>query len=184
MSLRVVVQVYVCGWCDDTFGTKAAYKQHSHTSHEMPTPALSPATSPKPLRSPAGTRRPSNQNQEPEMVSPKQQRMADSRCEEPEVLNQSPQKLPSAKRSLVPVAKALTIDDFSSEEILAKLLERKATFVCKCGIIFRDQTLFYLHRGTHSSQDPYKCSFCGHLASDWYDFNSHQYFHTNPLIKP
>ena len=71
-----------------------------------------------------------------------------------------------------------SLGDYTDEEILAKLLERNATFVCKCGIIFRDQTLFYLHRGTHSSKNPYECSFCGHVASDWYDFTSHFYFHS------
>lgn len=48
------------------------------------------------------------------------------------------------------------------------------TLTCPyCGIIFPDQTLYFLHRSLHSESSPWKCNLCGKTCKDKYDFNSH-----------
>ncbi|XP_035206452.1 zinc finger protein Helios-like [Stegodyphus dumicola] len=48
------------------------------------------------------------------------------------------------------------------------------TLTCPyCGIIFPDQTLYFLHRSLHSEASPWKCNLCGKSCKDKYDFNSH-----------
>lgn len=42
-----------------------------------------------------------------------------------------------------------------------------------CGIIFPDQTLYFLHKGLHSEGNPWKCNICGDGCQDKYDFNAH-----------
>ncbi|CAG0892094.1 unnamed protein product [Darwinula stevensoni] len=42
-----------------------------------------------------------------------------------------------------------------------------------CGIIFPDQTLYFLHKGFHSENNPWKCNICGEQSSNIYEFNSH-----------
>ncbi|XP_059485477.1 zinc finger protein ztf-16 isoform X2 [Neocloeon triangulifer] len=42
-----------------------------------------------------------------------------------------------------------------------------------CGIVFPDQTLYFLHKGCHSDSNPWKCNICGEQCSNIYDFNSH-----------
>ncbi|KAG8223555.1 hypothetical protein J437_LFUL004429, partial [Ladona fulva] len=42
-----------------------------------------------------------------------------------------------------------------------------------CGIVFPDRTLYFLHKGCHSENNPWKCNICGERCSDVYDFNSH-----------
>jgi len=46
-----------------------------------------------------------------------------------------------------------------------------------CLITFPNQTLYFLHRGFHSSSDdggdPWKCNVCGQACRDMYDFNTH-----------
>ncbi|GAB6027154.1 hypothetical protein CHUAL_013912 [Chamberlinius hualienensis] len=42
-----------------------------------------------------------------------------------------------------------------------------------CGIVFPDQTLYFLHKGVHSENNPWKCNICGELCRDKYDFNTH-----------
>uniref|UniRef100_T1ISM1 C2H2-type domain-containing protein n=1 Tax=Strigamia maritima TaxID=126957 RepID=T1ISM1_STRMM len=44
---------------------------------------------------------------------------------------------------------------------------------CHCGIIFPDQTLYFLHKGLHSEGNPWKCNICGDLSQDKYEFNAH-----------
>uniref|UniRef100_T1JNC7 C2H2-type domain-containing protein n=1 Tax=Strigamia maritima TaxID=126957 RepID=T1JNC7_STRMM len=44
---------------------------------------------------------------------------------------------------------------------------------CHCGIIFPDQTLYFLHKGLHSEGNPWKCNICGELSQDKYEFNAH-----------
>ena len=47
-------------------------------------------------------------------------------------------------------------------------------FQCQhCSIIFPNVTLYFLHRGFHSSDDPWRCNNCGHRSTDMYDFNTH-----------
>lgn len=46
---------------------------------------------------------------------------------------------------------------------------------CYCNISYPDQTLHFLHMGFHSESNPWKCSRCGHQASDLHDFNTHLY---------
>ncbi len=70
-----------------------------------------------------------------------------------------------------------SLSKFTDEQILAKLVERSAAFVCLCGVIFKDQTLYYLHRGCHNTNDPKKCSLCGYSAKDWNDFHTHFLVH-------
>jgi len=49
-------------------------------------------------------------------------------------------------------------------------------FSCSfCNICYPDQTLHFLHMGFHSESDPWKCSRCGHQATDLHDFNTHLY---------
>jgi len=43
-----------------------------------------------------------------------------------------------------------------------------------CSIVFPNQTLYFLHRGFHSSDgDPWRCNGCGVACADLYDFNAH-----------
>lgn len=42
-----------------------------------------------------------------------------------------------------------------------------------CGIVFPDQTLYFLHKGVHSENNPWKCNICGEPCRDKYDFNTH-----------
>ena len=43
-----------------------------------------------------------------------------------------------------------------------------------CLIVFPNQTLYFLHRGFHGdTSDPWRCSGCGAVCSDMYDFNAH-----------
>ena len=69
------------------------------------------------------------------------------------------------------------LSNFTDEQILAKLVERGEAFECKCRVIFKDKTLYYLHRGCHNTNDFKKCSFCGYVANDWYDFHTHFLVH-------
>lgn len=42
-----------------------------------------------------------------------------------------------------------------------------------CGIVFPDQTLYFLHKGCHSDANPWKCNICGEQCCNVYEFNSH-----------
>ncbi len=42
-----------------------------------------------------------------------------------------------------------------------------------CQIVFPNQTLYFLHRGFHSDNDPWRCNGCRVVCSDMYDFNTH-----------
>lgn len=42
-----------------------------------------------------------------------------------------------------------------------------------CGIVYFDQTLYFLHKALHSDSNPWKCNVCGEQCQDKYDFNSH-----------
>ena len=54
---------------------------------------------------------------------------------------------------------------------------RKKLYKCVCGILFKDQTTYYLHKSSHSSENPKKCSFCAFIAQDWYSFMTHFFSH-------
>ncbi|KAF4529424.1 hypothetical protein B566_EDAN003519 [Ephemera danica] len=61
---------------------------------------------------------------------------------------------------------------------LAQCLEQppRLSSCCQCihcGIVFPDQTLYFLHKGCHSDSNPWKCNICGEQCSNIYDFNSH-----------
>ncbi|XP_014675713.1 PREDICTED: zinc finger protein Pegasus-like [Priapulus caudatus] len=42
-----------------------------------------------------------------------------------------------------------------------------------CGIVYFDQTLYFLHKALHSDSNPWKCNVCGLQCQNKYDFNSH-----------
>lgn len=69
------------------------------------------------------------------------------------------------------------LSKFTDAQIISKLVEKGAIFQCICGMIFKEQTLYFLHRGCHNSEDPKKCSFCDFKAQDWYDFTTHFFIH-------
>ena len=86
--------------------------------------------------------------------------------------------------SLTEEEKTDFLSKFSDEEILAKLAERGAAYVCVCGVIFKDKSLYFLHLGCHNNNNPQKCSFCGFAATDWYDFHSHFTTHKGDGLVP
>jgi len=69
------------------------------------------------------------------------------------------------------------LTNFSDEQILTNLSQRQAVFVCTCGAVFRDRALFYMHRSCHATGDCRKCSFCGYVAPNWFDFQAHFFNH-------
>jgi len=69
------------------------------------------------------------------------------------------------------------LDNFSDEQILTNLSQRQMAFVCTCGAVFRDRALFYMHRSCHATGDSQKCSFCGYVAPNWFDFQAHFFDH-------
>lgn len=42
-----------------------------------------------------------------------------------------------------------------------------------CGILFPDQTLYFLHKGCHCESNPWRCNICGEQLFNVYEFNSH-----------
>lgn len=73
--------------------------------------------------------------------------------------------------SKVEIEDSFTIDDKS---MLALNRIEQNTLMCPyCGIVFPDQTLYFLHRSLHTETSPWKCNLCGRHCKDKYDFNSH-----------
>ena len=69
------------------------------------------------------------------------------------------------------------LDGYSDEAILEELVKRREAFLCVCGTVFRDQALYFLHRGIHNTNNPRKCATCDFQARDWYHFMSHLFVH-------
>ena len=155
--------------CDESFDTKEACGHHTRTTHQGA--AANQNSSPE-KKNTDKTHSPSKDKSKTSISEIERKRKAEQDLKPSEAKKRK--RLASESELL-----QLSLASFSDEEILAKLLERNATFVCKCGIIFRDQALFSLHRGTHSSKNPFECSFCGYVAPNWYDFMSHFYFHSS-----
>ncbi|XP_065337229.1 zinc finger protein ztf-16 [Cloeon dipterum] len=105
-------------------------------------------------------------------------------------LDSNGQPLQESALSLIKVSplKSLLRDDASSAprrgraSALAQCLEQPPRGgmpgggCCQCvhcGIVFPDQTLYFLHKGCHSDSNPWKCNICGEQCSNIYDFNSH-----------
>jgi len=73
------------------------------------------------------------------------------------------------------------LTNFSDEQILTNLSQRQAVYVCTCGAVFRDRALFYMHRSCHATGDSQKCSFCGYVAPNWFDFQAHFFDHKSAI---
>ncbi|KAF0312202.1 Zinc finger and SCAN domain-containing protein 2 [Amphibalanus amphitrite] len=56
----------------------------------------------------------------------------------------------------------------------ALLAGRRTTHLCTfCGILFPDQTLYFMHKGCHAENNPWKCNICSEVCHNVYEFNSH-----------
>ena len=54
------------------------------------------------------------------------------------------------------------------------LVSRRAAHLCTyCGILFPDQTLYFMHKGCHAENNPWKCNICSEVCHNVYEFNSH-----------
>ena len=69
----------------------------------------------------------------------------------------------------------VTVDSFSSNELLEELKGPRNMQECRCGMLFKDQPLYYLHRPAHDAQNPKKCGHCGEVSKEWSEFLSHLY---------
>jgi len=56
----------------------------------------------------------------------------------------------------------------------APFQEWDANWQCQhCSISFPNPTLYFLHKGFHSDNNPWRCNGCGIHCADLYDFNTH-----------
>lgn len=63
--------------------------------------------------------------------------------------------------------------DSGSSAIDGETNDKEQQECSHCGMIFVDQTLYFLHKGLHSDSDPWKCNLCGHACGDKYMFTTH-----------
>ena len=68
---------------------------------------------------------------------------------------------------------------FSGSQIADELVRRGALIKCDCGILFRDQPMYYLHKSQHNEKNPLACSNekCNFVASDYKEFMVHFFKH-------
>ncbi|XP_037087700.1 zinc finger protein ztf-16-like, partial [Pollicipes pollicipes] len=50
---------------------------------------------------------------------------------------------------------------------------RRSHLCTLCGILFPDQTLYFMHKGCHAENNPWKCNICSEVCHNVYEFNSH-----------
>ena len=97
----------------------------------------------------------------------------------PPLRTPSPPSPPPPPTSTISEETQRILDQYSDEQILEELVARREVFVCVCGTVFREQALYFLHRGVHNTNNPKKCATCDYTARDWYDFTSHLFVHNN-----
>ena len=84
-----------------------------------------------------------------------------------------PQTFGSRKCSIDENAE-LTLNDFTSDELLSILEADTKLIRCDCSLIFTDEIMYFLHRNAHGSGGKLRCGFCDYEASDKYFFMIHQ----------
>lgn len=189
-----------CKLCGSSAPSMAGVRSHLLSSHNIdldnpsPVEEAAPLTTPKYSLLEASLR--SGSSHEESEPSCSNIDMSSSRSNTPTSSEQSPE------RSLYPIKPQEQEDDTSMVEDLS--LRRPSSqspsrkrqrveessrqspsppagpvqgrFCCSyCNISYPDQTLHFLHMGFHSESNPWKCSRCGHQASDLHDFNTHLY---------
>merc|ERR1719471_1302087 len=179
-----------CKLCGSSAGSMAAVRNHLLTSHNIDLDNNSPSPSPSPKFSLLEASLRSGSSHEESEPSCSNIDMSSSRSNTPTSTE------PSPERSVFPMKCPEPDDDTSMVEDLS--LRRPAPrspttkrqrvtespppagvqgrFCCNfCHISYPDQTLHFLHMGFHSELNPWKCSRCGHQATDLHDFNTHLY---------
>lgn len=72
------------------------------------------------------------------------------------------------------VKKSAKVSGNRNNSVQAVLQESDNNWQCRhCNITFPNQTLYFLHKGFHSDNNPWRCNGCGLKCSDMYDFNTH-----------
>lgn len=86
---------------------------------------------------------------------------------------ESPQSTSSLPVSSTTV-EAIERGDIDDNDLVTFLLTKGRVHKCvHCHMIFEDASLFLLHNGFHSHDDPFKCVVCSTLCKDRVDFNCH-----------
>lgn len=71
-------------------------------------------------------------------------------------------------------AEAIERGDLDDNDLVTFLLTKGRVHKCvHCHMIFEDASLFLLHNGFHSHDDPFKCVICTTACKDRIDFNCH-----------
>jgi len=179
-----------CKLCGSSAGSLAAVRNHLLSSHNIDLDNNSPSPSPSPKYSLLEASLRSGSSHEESEPSCSNIDMSSSRSNTPTSTE------PSPERSVFPMKCPEQEDDTSMVEDLS--LRRPAPsspttkrqrvtespppggvqgrFCCTfCNISYPDQTLHFLHMGFHSEVNPWRCSRCGHQATDLHDFNTHLY---------
>ena len=161
--------IFICEWCDSQFSSKQVCIEHKQQCRKNAKLLAKPSVT-------AGSSSPST-NSYPSHLSPSpkrsRSRSPNSTQSESRIVSASPPRRLSSSSA----HNSNPLAQFSSAQILACLEERNAAFTCECGVVFEDQTLYFLHRGCHNSSNPRKCSFCHYEAPNWYDFTTHFFQH-------
>ncbi|XP_071941409.1 uncharacterized protein [Antedon mediterranea] len=93
--------------------------------------------------------------------------------------NRSPPPVPTSPTS-IPHDQSTQTNNHIAEDLRQK--QEQLQFLCPhCKIIFPDNLLFVIHRGSHGFNDPFQCNMCGYKAIDKYEFTTH--IHGCPLSK-
>jgi len=180
-----------CKLCGSIATSMAAVRSHLLTSHNIDLDNTSPSPSPSPKYSLLEASLRSGSSHEESEPSCSNIDMSSSRSNTPTSTEQSPE------RSLFTIQSPPEQDDDTSmvEDLSLRRpapsspttkRQRVAEspppggaqgrFCCSfCNISYPDQTLHFLHMGFHSELNPWKCSRCGHQATDLHDFNTHLY---------
>ncbi|KAK6630249.1 hypothetical protein RUM43_014948 [Polyplax serrata] len=68
---------------------------------------------------------------------------------------------------------ALSTNEEARKDFQRHMLSLQNLQCVFCGILFPDQTLYFLHKGCHCESNPWKCNICGEQCGNVYQFNSH-----------
>jgi len=175
-----------CKLCGHSAPSMAAMRSHLLTSHNIdldkPSPVASPIHTPKYSLLEASLR--SGSSQEEAEPSCSNIDMSSSRSNTPTSSEQEQEDETSMVEDLSlrraapqsPSSKRQRVVESPRQSPSPPLGGLQGRFSCSfCNISYPDQTLHFLHMGFHSESNPWKCSRCGHQASDLHDFNTHLY---------
>ena len=102
-------------------------------------------------------------------IPPDLMETSESDLEDPHLYSPPPQPNTNPYRT--------TLSKLTDEQIMAALVERCAAFVCQCGLIFSQQSMYNSHKEWHGTKQPKQCSHCGYTATNWNQFMHHIFTH-------